>query len=523
MKADLLIRGGTVYDGLGGPGRLVDVAISDDRIVTVGDEDVSAHRTIDAQGLAVTPGFIDPHSHSDLIPFHPDPQPFKLFQGVTTEIVGNCGCSYAPLNQSAREIVLETWDDVADPEVVPTGTFADYLSRVEAAGPTNHVAALVGHGVLRLDVNGVGTRLDDVQNAELVRLAAEALDQGAFGVSTGLIYVPGAYAPTDELVAVAAQAGMRGLTYASHIRDEGSGVLAAAQEALQIGRDAGVGVQVSHCKIAGARHHGGAQTLIDLLVNARAVGLDVTGDQYPYLAGATLTSALFPPEVFAATGVLPSSLAEGEPVALDALRRRFSSDVPGRGVWPDTTPDGILIATHVDAALAGRTVADIASNDDPLRVLCQIVAADPTSTAVLTMMGEPDVRTIMANPLVAIGSDSGMPWNSAHPRTFGTFPHFLGRYIRELGVVPMGEAVRKMTSLPARRFRIPGRGIIRTGAIADITVFNESTIGHSGTYTNASVRPTGIHHVILAGSVVLSDGVFCDRRAGRVLHPNEFK
>ncbi|MCD0451463.1 D-aminoacylase [Actinocorallia sp. API 0066] len=508
---DLVLRGGAVHDGLGSPPVRADVAVSGGRVAALGADVGPARRVLDVAGLAVAPGFVDPHCHSDLVPALPEAQPFKLLQGVTTEVNGNCGFSFAPV--LARD--AETMSGYAGAPVTP-GTFAEYLAAMEAAGPTNHMATLVGHSTLRLAAAGWEPDVSEAAVAEMCALAAEAFEAGARGLSSGLIYPPGSFGGTDELVALAKVAHRYGRPYTTHMRDEGAGLSDALDEAIEIARRARVALQVSHCKTAGPRNHGRAGMLLERLRAARAEGLDVRGDVYPYLAGGTALSALLP----------PASLEGG----LDALRARLAGDIEplrraaedpvplkGTGLWRDTTPEGVLITTHADMSVVGRTLAAVAAEADPFATACALIAADPAATMVITMMAEPDVRKLLADPLLGIGSDNGMPTGLEHPRTWGCFPHFLGAYVRDAALVPWEEAVRKMTSANALPFGLTGRGVLLPGAYADITCFDPETVGHPGTYTEPDVQPTGIPYVVLEGAVVVDDGKFTGERRGRVL------
>lgn len=518
MAHDLILRGGTVYDGLGSAPVSADVAVAGDRVVAVGRDLGDARRTIDVDGLAVAPGFVDPHAHSDMVALMSEPQPFKLQQGVTTEIVGNCGFSFAPLSAAAADEARQSFGELTAEAEIVAGSFGEHLDRIEAAGPVNHIASLVGHNAIRLSANGMTQTLAEGALEEMQRLLAEAFEQGAAGLSTGLIYVPGAWSDTDEIIALAQVAHRWGRPYASHMRDEGPGLAAALDEAIEVGRRARVPVQVSHCKAAGAAAHGGSAMLLDKIRSARLEGVDVRGDQYPYLAGSTFLAALLPPEVH-----------EG---GIDEVRRRLAdtaererlrsvaenpSRTTGVGLWAQGTPADVLIVRHADRAKTGRTLADIAAERDAWDVLCDAVAEDPTSMMVITLMAEDDVRRIMADPLIAVGSDSGIPDGLDHPRTWGCFPRFFGTYVREHGVVDWPEAVRKVTSAAASHFGLVGRGWLGAGSVADICVFDPATIGHAGTYLQPAVRPTGIEHVVVAGNVVVEGGEFSGARAGRVI------
>lgn len=512
---DLIITGGRVHDGLGGTPRDADVAITGDRVVAIGHELGDARRRIDADGLVVAPGFVDAHAHSDLFPLFDDPVPFKLAQGVTTEIVGNCGISYAPLDDAGVEYAGQAWGElIADAPLEP-GTFDAFLRRIEHAGPTNHMAALVGHHALRICTNGLDDTLRDGALEHMQQLADDAFAAGAIGLSTGLIYVPGTYADTDEVVALATVAGHWGRVYTTHMRDEGDHLEDALDEAVEIGRRAGVRVQVSHCKAAGTANHGKGAGLLARLHDARRSGVDIRGDQYPYTAGSTILAALLP------TGMVAGGIDElrarlADPDERAQARRLIGTD-RGSALWSDDIAELTTIVAHRDPEILGRSLAAIAGDRDIFDVLCDLVAADPGAEVVIHLMSEDDVTTIMADPLVAVGSDNGPPVGLQHPRTWGCFPRFFGEYVRERAVVPLPEAIRKATSAVTTQFGLHRRGVLTPGAIADITVFDPDTIGHTGTYDAPSATPTGIPWVVLAGDVVIDDGTFTGVRAGQVI------
>ena len=517
---DLLLRGGVVYDGLGSEPMRADVAIDGDRVTAVGRDVGSARRSLDVDGLAVAPGFVDPHAHSDMVQLGNEPQPFKLLQGVTTEIVGNCGFSFAPLSPEAAKEAKAAFGDLAADSEIRAGSFADFLTRLEEAGPTNNVAVLVGHNTLRLTANGVEQELRPGALDEMRRLADEAFAAGAAGLSTGLIYVPGAYSNTDEVVALATVAHRWGRPYTTHMRDEGPELIAALDEAIEIGRRARVAVQISHCKAAGRTSHGNSRLLLDKLHEARVAGIDVRGDQYPYLAGGTFLAALLPPQAQVG-GVEALRSRMTDPVERAALRAvaEDPSRTIGAGLWGQAQPADVLVIRHRAPGHPGQTLQALAAGRDPWEALCDLVAVDPSAMMVITLMHEDDVRAIMADSIVSIGSDSGVPEGLDHPRTWGCFPHFLGRYVRELGVVSWAEAVRKMTSASTGQFSLIGRGWLGEGSVADVCVFDPDTVGHAGTYVEPAATPTGIVHVVLGGDVVVTGGEFTGERRGRVLRP----
>jgi len=515
-SAGLLLQGGTVFDGLGAPGRVADVAVAGGRVVAVGGDPPAGLRRVDCHGLAVAPGFVDTHAHSDLVHLGDQPQPFKLLQGVTTEVVGNCGLTFAPLDAASAEVAATLWSGLAGGAPIGPAGFGELAGRLDRAGPANNLALLVGHGTLRLTANGLEERLGPGAATRMAALAAEAFAAGAVGLSSGLIYVPGSYADTGELVALARVAAAHGGVYATHMRDEGAHLVAALDEAVAIARAAGARLQVSHCKAAGRAAHGSAGRLLERLAAARLEGVDAQGDQYPYDAGATGLSALLPPAV-AAGGTEAMRARLRDPAARAALRAQAERGGVGDGGWAEADPADVLLTGHRDGRLVGRTLAEAAGDRDPWDALCDLVADDPAATIVVRLMREDDVRAILASPLVGVGSDSLAPFGLEHPRTWGCFPRLLGRYVREEQVLTWEQAIRKATWLGARQFRLDGRGLLVEGAVADLCVFDPATVGHDGTYLDPDVPVRGIVHVLLAGEPVVEGAQFNGRRAGRVL------
>ncbi|GII95409.1 N-acyl-D-amino-acid deacylase family protein [Sinosporangium siamense] len=490
---DLVVSGGTVHDGLGGPGRVADVAVNGGRVTAVGTGLGAARRVLDAGGLVVAPGFIDPHSHSDMHEEYPaSTDPIKLFQGVTTEILGNCGFS--------------------PPD------FTGYMDKLDGTPLVANACVLVGHNTLREAANGMGTALRPGALERMCEAADEAFAAGAVGISSGLEYAPGAYGDTGELVALATVAHKWRRIYTTHMRNEGEGLIAAVDEALEIARRARVRLQVSHCKASGPRAHGLSLVVLKRLRAARIAGIDVLGDIYPYTACSTGLAAVLP--AIALEGGEESLLKRlADPAERAALRTiaEHPDEWYGAGIWRETTPEDILIVEHKDGSLLGRTLGDIAGGRDPWEVLCDVVAADPEAATVLTTMSEDDLLSFLADPLIGVGSDGGLTTPLGHPRTWGTFPRYLGRYVRDKQALPLAEAVRRMTSLTATHFGLTGRGWIGVGGHADLCVFDPATIGHEGTFTEPGIRPTGVQHVVMAGKVAVADGEFAGERHGRLI------
>jgi N-acyl-D-amino-acid deacylase len=490
---DLLIRGATVYDGFGGPARAADVAVTDGRIEAVGD--LSAERggtEVTATGLALAPGFIDVHSHDDFAVFLMPEMDFKVGQGVTTTVVGNCGLGAAPFGAAQRYLAFFGADGHRD-RLPAWTTYGDYLDAVEADPPALNVAVLVGHGTLRLDAMTDDRRAPtDGELAGMLDTLAAGLDAGCVGYSTGLIYEPGRYSRTDELVTLAREMAQFGGVYTSHMRNESDGLLGAVAETIRIGEDGGVPVQISHHKASGRSAWGLVNDSLALVDRARDRGVDVTADQYPYTASSTSLFAVLQNHEEGVQGI---GAVEWERIKL--------ASAPRHPEWE------------------GRSVADLASQlgTDPVEAARMIVDAEGYSAVVVIEgMSEDDVRTVMAHPTTMIGSD-GIPsfGGKPHPRLYGTFARVLGHYVRDVGVLPLEEALHRMTGMPAAKFGLTGRGVVEPGAFADLVLFDPATIDDVATYDAPRRYPAGMSAVWVNGTCVMTDGVHTGARPGRAL------
>ncbi len=532
MAWSLLIRGGTVVDGSGAPARRADVAVEGERIAAVAPQlSGAADRVIDAAGHTVTPGFIDMHSHSDLFYFACPSAESKIRQGVTTEVVGMCSFSQAPLRPDQHDIVRGWAGGIGATLDVRWETFAQYLDALRAMRPSVNVAHFVGHGALRIAAMGFEARpagADDLKAMQ--RLLGEAMDAGAFGFSTGLVYAPSAYSDTAELIALAKSMASRGGYYFSHIRGESSMLLDSINEAIRIGEEGGVGVQVSHVKASGKENWSKIDAALRLFETARARGVDVLGDVYPYNAGSTKLDNMMP--TWAHDGGLAKLL---ERLADRATRRRIVEECLIDGErWGTVSQGGIgfdqvFIATCKRRELEGLSLAQIArqSGMAPAEVLMNLLLEEKCTVGMVSFSQSIDnVAKVLAHPALMIGSDSiplyegeGDRPGKPHPRTYGTFPKVLGEYTRERKLFSLETAVHKMTGMAAGRIGLRERGLVQPGYFADLTVIDPATVKDESTYAEPHRYPIGIPYVLVNGAVVVDGGRMGAARPGRVLTP----
>jgi N-acyl-D-amino-acid deacylase len=526
---DLIIRGGEVFDGTGAPGRVADVAVRAGRIAEVGD--LAAARgaeTFDATGRAVAPGFIDVHTHTDAVGTldarAPDVALAGIRQGVTTEVCGNCGFTLYPTLPERHELSARHTAALFGHDVPVHETLLSYREWAESLPLVANLAPLVGHGSLRAGVMGFDARPPTTDElAAMERLAEDAFEAGAFGLSSGLIYPPGIFAETSELVALAGVAARRGRLYTTHMRDESDHVDAAIEEAVSIGRASGAPVQISHHKVAGPLNWGRSEQTLAQIEAAREAGLDVMCDVYPYTAGSTSLSAVLPP--WAHEGGTEAML---ERLASPDQRRRLAEDIAsGLDGWQDfVRPVGwesiVISNARHHRQLEGLSIAAIADKQQrpPLDTAFDLLIAERGAVLmVIHMMDDADVSRILAAPFTMIGSDGVPVPGKPHPRLAGTFARLLGRYVREQRLLGLAEAVHRMTGMPARRFRLGDRGELARGRVADLVVFDPAQIVDRSTYEDPLQPPVGVEMVVVDGRVVVRDGADSGVRAGRVLAP----
>jgi N-acyl-D-amino-acid deacylase len=523
-----LIRGAEVFDGTGVAASRVDVAVSGGRIAAVGrDLPAAAGQTIDARGLALAPGFIDIHSHTDLSVFARPLAESKVRQGVTTEVVGNCGIGAFPVRPERKDLLIDAlrMHGARLPSAGMDWTdFSGYAERVGAAGLGVNLAPLVAHGSLRIAALGAEDRAATAAElAQMEALLEGALCQGAWGMSTGLIYPPGSYASTAEIVALARVLTRHGALYTSHIRGEGETLLTALAEAVQVGRESGARVQVSHLKALGRKNWGRGREALALLEAARREGVDVAADQYPYEATSTALSALVPAWAHAGgVRALLGRLAAPEP------RERLAAEIAG-ALEARGGADRVQVARVAsagNAGLSGRSVQEIAGRwgVPPAAAVVRLLLEEKAEVgAVYFSLSPEDVAAIMVSDIVAVGSD-GLALSASedrdqapHPRSYGTFPRVLGRYVREERLLSLPLAIHKMTGLPSSRLGLPDRGLIRPGYAADLVLFDPTTVRDRADFQDPHRYATGIEYVAVNGSLVIERGQPTGKRPGRIL------
>ena len=518
---DIIVEDGYVIDGAGNPWFKADVGIVGGRVEAIGKlRGAGADRRIDARGLIVAPGFIDIHSHSDFTVLLDPRVESKVRQGVTTEVVGNCGTSAAPMNQEVkayREKYMRA--DLGEDFVFNWETMEDYLNLVEEKGVSFNIIALVGHGTVRQNVMGFENRPPiEAELDAMKRLVVEAMEDGAWGMSTGLIYTPGCYAHTDEIVELAKGVAEHSGIFASHIRGEGKTLLRAVKEAIEIGDRACLPVEISHFKASGRGNWGKTKESLRLVREGRLRGVDVTFDQYPYIASSTGLSAYLPRWVReGGSGKLLERLRDPE------IRRRIAEE-PATITRDWESVMVVLAPNHPQ--YEGVRVTEIAELEgkEPMDAVFDLLLAEEAQVRIVAFgMCEEDVRRVMRSPYMMVGSDGravaprgvlgrGRP----HPRYYGTFPRVLGHYVRE-GVLALREAVRKMTSLPAQRLGLRDRGLLREGFIADITIFDLNAVKDEATFTDPHRFASGIPYVIVNGTIVIDEAEHMGALPGKPL------
>jgi len=533
---DLIIKNGRIIDGSGNPWVSGDVAIIGDRIAKIGKLDSSsAKRVIDAHELVVAPGFIDMLGQSEIALLIDNRSLSKLSQGITSEITGEGG-SIAP--QDALTLAQLQPDLDRYQLKVDWTTLDGYFVRLEKSGTPLNIGTYVGAAQIREAVLGDVDRAPTPEELEKMKsLVAEAMQQGAFGVSTALIYPPGHYAKTEELIELAKVAGQYGGIYASHMRSEGQSETAALEEALRIGREGQLPVEIFHLKVIGKPRWGSMPKIVGMIQAARDAGQDVSADMYPYVAGGTALASSLPPWV--ADGGTENLLERlKDPAIRTRIKQEMATEHPN---WENLYLGsgggaGVLVSGIVNPDLKkydGQTLAQTATaqGKDPLDALMDMVLADKAQTGALYFIAsEDDLRYGLKQPWTSIGLDGSelsldgpLFEPQSHPRAFGSVPRFLGHYVRDEHLLPLEQAIRKITSLPAQRERLRDRGLLKEGFFADITIFDPHSIIDKATYENPTQVANGVKYVFVNGQLEYEDGRLTGSKAGRVLRGSGWK
>lgn len=525
-NSDILIKNGMIYDGSVSDPYSADIAISGDRIEYIGRETGNeAHLIIDARGLAVSPGFIDTHAHSDFTVIADPRAEGKLLQGITTEINGNCGMSAAPL----LDKVLEK----REPDLIELGikerwnTFKEYFDILEEIGTALNVATLAGHGNIRGSVIGYDNRTASSDEQEAMSaLLKKSLEEGAIGLSTGLIYPPGVYAETGELITLSRTLNKSEHIYTSHMRSEGDKMLEAIQEVIRIGRKADRKVHISHIKTAGEENWHKADTVLNDLYEAREIGISLTCDRYPYTASSTELDSILPMWTFEGGDRKELKRLRNENER-EKIKKELHAKIRSENYW-----DNVLISsvsTEKNRWMEGRTITEISrkKRKSEIDILFEILIEEELRTAaIFRTMSEENLNKFISLPFCMIGSDSSARsfdgptrQGKPHPRGFGTFARFFGLYVREKRLMTVPEAVYKATLFPAQTFSLKGRGRLKEGMYADIVLFDPEKIVDRATYDNPFQRPEGIHFVFINGTPAVWEGEITGKCTGRVLRP----
>lgn len=502
QQADIIIRNGKLLDGTGNSWRIADIAIQSNKIISIGKlTDWKAIKEINAIGLYIAPGFIDVHTHieNDEVK-NPEAGNF-IYDGVTTVVTGNCGLSEPDLER--------------------------YFKLVDSVKVSVNVAALIGHNDVRKAVMGSANRLPTEE--ELLRMESiveKAMKDGAVGMSTGLIYIPGTYSETSEIVRLAKVVSKYGGVYASHMRNEGDSVIPAIDEALHIGREANLPVQISHFKLSGQQNWGRSNETLAKIIAARQDGLDVTIDQYPYTASSTSLSTILPDWI----------LADGYDsirarLKIPSLRTKATNDILTNLAKRKLEHFGYAVVAYFkdDTTVNGKSIEQINllkgrkhTKEDEVETIFDMMVKGGASM-VFHGMSEDDVKYIMQYPFNMFASDASIRvWNQGnpHPRGYGTNARVLGKYVREEKIISLEEAIRRMTSLPAQKFQLKDRGLLKVGYAADIVIFDEKEVKDLSTFDKPHQFSTGFHYVIVNGNITLEDGKHTGVREGKVLKLN---
>ncbi len=520
----ILYKNARIIDGSGAPWFNSDLAVEDGKIVSISKNiSATADRVIELDGEVISPGFIDMHSHSDLSLLANGRAESKIRQGVTTEITGNCGSSPAPIFENGRQEMIKDLKERYELDLT-WSSFAEYLKELDDKPVSVNVLPLVGHTALRRAVMGTEDRKPTSEEMqEMQDLLKKALRAGAAGFSSGLIYPPSSYADTEELIGLARTAAKFDAFYATHMRQEGAKLPEGVREAIEVGEKSGIPVQISHHKVANRESWGLVSGSLNMLEKARKRGVDITFDVYPYQATATGLSAL-----------LPDRVHEG---GREKLKQRLNNEETRRKIESELAEKGrrrgwnniLISSTNIQEfkKLEGKSIEQAAAilKMKPAEAVINILAREKARVGMIGFaMCEEDVKEVLAHRLGMVGSDGSasadygvLRHGKPHPRSFGTFPRVLGKYVREENIMTLERALHKMTGLPAWRLGFQDRGLIREGFAADLVVFRPEEIGDRANFEDPYQYPSGIRQVLVNGEIVIENGEHTDRRPGKRL------
>ena len=527
-RFDLLLEGGQIVDGTGKPVFTGNVGVKEGRIAEVG-QPLEGESVVNVSGMIVCQGFVDIHNHADhgILAF-PGAENYVM-QGVTTSVVGNCGLSMAPVDPGRVSLARRYLDPFLRKEVDygwEWKTGAEYFRKVSGKGIALNIAPLVGHGTIRIAVKGFDEGIPTEDEMERMKgLLAQSLDEGAFGLSSGLIYPPGSYASSREIEELAGVLEEYGAFYATHMRNEGERLLESLEETIAVGERKSIRVQVSHLKAVGSSNWGKVEEALRLMEAARERGVDVNCDVYPYQAGMTTLTALLPPRALEG-GVERMLDRLSNPAERRTIEEEMESGIPGWENWSASLGWGNIVISECDARkdLEGLSLEAISRSESvgPTEALFNLLLeTGGNATMLLFGIGEEDLRAALKSPLSCIASDSWVIAPSGggkpHPRGYGTFPRFLRQAVRERNELSWEEALRKITSMPAEIAGIENRGKLKEGFWADMVVFDPDRIGDRATFQDPHQFPEGIRHVMVNGEWVVKDGEPTGHRPGKVL------
>jgi N-acyl-D-amino-acid deacylase len=522
---DLLIENGRIMDGTGNPWFQGDLGIRDGRIASMGRlKGERAKEKLDVQGMMVSPGFIDIHTHCDALPFLSPPEEGRILQGITTDTIGNCGISFAPAFKDTMELLKKYVGPFCMDAPLPWNwqTIGDFLRQIEEKKTITNIASMVGHGTVRIAVIGVEDR-DPTQRElqKMKEITGQAMDDGAVGFSSGLIYPPGVYSKKEEMIELCKVVAAKGGFYITHMRDEYNEVISAVRETIEVAERSGVPTVIAHHKTAGKKNWGKTHQTLRLIEEARAKGIDIICEAYPYVMSSTFLHALLPPWAQEG-GVLKLLDRLRVPENRRRIKQEFESGIPGwANLYESAGWGGILIASvNKQKNLEGQTIEEVARarKTEPADVVFDVLLEE-NGDAMMVLYGisEEDIANILKHPASMVGSDSLPCPGKPHPRTFGTFPRVLSKYVRQDRILTLPEAIRKMTAMPAQRLGLGDRGVLKLGMAADIAVFDPQTVEDKATVSDPRQYPAGIPYVIVNGQTAVREGRWTGALAGKIL------